>query len=736
MIDLKAIDPAELVAEARERFHECATHDRENREHSQSDLRFLSGEQWAEKDKNARDLAGRPTLTINRLPQFVAQVINDIRLNKPAITVRPVDSVSDPKLADTLTGLIRNIEEQSDADTAYVTAAEHAISCGLGHFRITTEYVSDDAFEQDIRIRPIHNPFSVVWDAESRALTREDARFCFVLSRVGRKAFEARFPDASTTGFDGEAGISHVAEWFTRDTVQVAEYWVKIPYQKILLRAPTGEVLDATDMPGELLAQAQAEGGRIRTVDCHKVVMWLLNGHEVLSGPHMWPGKHIPIIPVIGKEFTTGERVLRAGLVRYAKDAQASYNYFMSALVESVALTPKAPYLATPAQIDGFEDVWAKANTDNLPYLPYNPDPQAAAPARQPPPMLSPAIVSLIQFASEDLKSTTGIYDAALGARSNETSGRAIIARQREGDVSTFVFIDNLSKAIAHAGRQLVDLIPRIYDTERVVRVLGEDGSAEMKPINIEIGEGKRQHDLAAGKYDVVVKAGPSFSTRREETVRSILEFVQACPPAAPLVGDMLAENMDWPRAKEIGERLKSLMPPGIAETAAAKAKGEEPPPLPPPPPPPEAVEAERRAELEQAKLHLAAQESAQRHALDVARLQFDQWKAQQELEIKAAQIGAQPEKAAVAAPTINLGESVGREVAAGMSEVAQRAEAASAQSGEAMASAIQGLAAAVQAMQASAQSIEGAARMMAAPKEVVRDKGGRVVGVVPAPIQ
>ena len=565
-----------ILRQARERFERAAEADRENAEEAHDDLKFLVGEQWPEDIKREREADGRPVITIPRLGQFIRQVTGDIRINSPAIRVRPSGKESNKAVADVLTGLIRNIEQVSDASTAYITAAESAAGCGIGHFRVVTEYSDDDGFEQDIRIRRILNPFSVTWDPEAEALTRADANYCFVTARLPLEEFKERWPDANTSDFETTTeNREYVGEWWDGETVRIAEYWCKKPVVKNLNLMADGAALD-----DEALAKANTEAAlqridppvvkRTRQVQTHEVVHYILNGVEVIEGPVTWPGRHIPIISVVGEEVHIGDRTVRSGIIRYAKDAQRLYNYMRSTAVEAGALQPKAPFIATPNQVKGHENQWREANRRNVPYLLYNPDGQApGAPQRQLPAPIAAGFEQEAGIAVDDMKATTGIYDASLGQRSNETSGKAILARQREGDVGTFVYADKLAKAIGHCGRILVDLIPRIYTAERMVRVLGEDDEENIVPVNseIELENGETfTLDLSTGEYDVVVQTGPSYSTKRAEAADSMMQFVKAVPGAAALISDLVAKNMDWPGAETIAERLKKALPPGIAD--------------------------------------------------------------------------------------------------------------------------------------------------------------------------
>jgi hypothetical protein len=614
----------------------------------------------------------------------------------------------------------------SDADTAYIQAAEHSIACGMGHFRVSTQYLSEDAWEQEIRIEAIANPFAVVWDPAASKLTREDARYCFVLARVDREAFREMFPDAGLASMD-RPHVVDWEDWVNRESVLVAEYWVKKPVTRVLARMPDGAVLDMTDAPPEVIAQATAEGAQLRRSEGHKVCSYLISAGEVLAGPFDWPGRYIPIIPVLGSEIQIGERVVRHGMVRFAKDPQRSYNYHTSADVEFAALQPKAPFLATVEQIKGLEEEWSRANQDNHSVLVYNPDPQAGGPPqRVQPPVPSAAMGALAARAAEDMKGVTGIYDAALGARSNETSGKAILARQREGDVGSFHYIDNLSKAIAHCGRILVDIIPKIYDSERVVRVLGEDGDIEIVQINVALPDGTLRNDLAAGRYDVTVRSGPSFSSRRDEAAQAMLEFMRVYPPAAGAIGDLVADAMDWPGAKEIAARLKAMMPPGLAEKAKADARGEPPPEMPPQPPGPEEIEAQAKAEKAQA---------------DAVKAQAEAMKAQ--MEVQLMQAGAMPMPgmpAPAQAPSspvsINLDRDMQDALGASQSASAEAMQGVAVSVGDAanaIAQAAQMMAETQMMVGQMVGSVSEAARVMAAPKRVLRDQAGRAVGVEPA---
>lgn len=565
-------EKADVVAEVRDRIEESWKFDRDNRYDAASDLQFLAGDQWPETVKREREAQGRPMLTINRLPQFVRQVTNDIRQAEFSIKVAPEDDGSDPALAKIYDGLIRQIQYQSSARHVYATAAEHQASCGIGWFRICCEYPDDSAFDQEIRIKQIRNPLSVYDDPAAVEPDRSDAMWRAICEVWPKKTFKAKYPKAKEVGVERPLdGNEQSLFWASDDSVRIAEYWRKVPYKKTIALLEDGQTIDIT-------GKGEAELGyfpivRVREVDSHKIECLIVSGAEVLEGPYEWAGAYIPIVPVIGGEFPLDRRTYRYGVVRFARDPQTLYNFYRTATAESIALQPKSPYLVTPKMVGPFKALWDNAHKQNTPYLPYMPDPEAPSsmPKREPAPPLPTALMQEAQIAGDDMKAVTGIYDAALGRQSNETSGVAIGRRQLESDVANYHFADNLQRSLEYAGRVLIDLIPKIYDNERVVRLMGEQGSEEQEefvPINRVVmgvnGMPVMINDLSAARFDVRVKIGKSYSTKRAEAADSLLQFVQAVPAAGQIAGDLIAKNFDWPGSDELAKRLKNTVPPEL----------------------------------------------------------------------------------------------------------------------------------------------------------------------------
>jgi hypothetical protein len=576
-------DRDDLLAEARRMFTLCADAENDNRTTALDDIKFARlGEQWPEDIREERRRDGRPCLTINKMPAFIRQVVNDARQNKPSIKVHPADSGADPETAEILNGLIRNIEYTSSADVAYDTGVECAVTGGFGYWRVGLDYAFDDSFDMDIGIQRIANPFSVYGDPNSTAADSSDWNVAFVIERMDKEEFKRKYKGKAIVDFGDDAWNSVGDAWMDQTSVMVAEYWTREEYERVLVQTEDGQTYDLKDFEtdedlagalevGLIQLKTDQNGQPIRRIaKAHKVRQVIMSGIEVLE-EREWPGKYIPIVPVYGDEFDVeGKRHLRS-LIHNAVDAARMHNYWRTTATELVALAPRVPYIGDENAFDA-DPNWATANTKSHSYLKYA--------AGSNPPMrqtldsgVAAGALQEALTAADDIKAIIGLHDASLGARTNETSGRAIMARQREGDVSTFHFIDNMARAIRHTGRIIIDLIPKVYNTARIVRVIGEDGTQEAKQVNQEVETGETDemgnaimamHDLSAGKYDLTVTTGPSYTTRREEAALQMTEMVRAFPQMGQLVGDLIAKNMDWPGADEIAKRLRAVVPPHV----------------------------------------------------------------------------------------------------------------------------------------------------------------------------
>jgi hypothetical protein len=652
----KADGYSELMETFRKRYEDAYERERENIDKAYEDLGFAEEEaQWDPDVRRKREADGRPCLTINRLPQFIRQITGKMRQLRPAIKCVPVDGRGDPETAKTLAGMFRYIENRSRAQIVYGKAADSQVACGIGAWRVTTEYSDEQTFNQEIRIDSIDDPVMTIFDPDASRPSKSDAMFCFVPVDMSRRKFEEEFPGKSPVGYEMRAHSAWEG-WVSEDYVRVCEYWYKEPTKREVVLMPDGSVDDLTGQPEEIVAQKRAEVAlledqgeniRIEVRDSYKVMRCLMSAQDVLEKPVEWKGRYIPIVPVVGEEVRIGRKVVRRGIVRLAKDPQRMYNYFSSAETEIVALQPKAPFIGTEKNFEEYEDIWQSANTENLPYLTYTPDPANGGqqPSRSQPPVSSQGLTEGAARSVEDMKAVIGIYDASLGNRSNETSGRAIEARQQEGDTGSFVYVSNFGEAISHTATIILDLIPHVYDNARTIRIVGDDGTIEPTKINqpqgvAEDGVSPLSNDVTVGAYDVVVKMGPAYDTMRSEAREGITAMIQSAPDIFPVVGDLLAEMQDWPKSEEFAERLELIAPPAVKAYLAQK-RGEPPQEM---PPSPEAQAQAAQAQVEQGK-----------NQLEMAKLELEGQKLQLEgekLQVERMKIEADLEKARMGAET------------------------------------------------------------------------------------
>lgn len=564
---LPQLDP--IIQLATERFQFTAMAEKDNRDDMKADIEFYVSDQWDATIKNNRMTGQRPCLTINRLPQFTRQITNQLRQNMPSIRTIPVND-SDEDVAKIFDGMMRHIQESSHAGIAYSTANNSQVINGLGFFRLITEYVGENGFDQEIKIKRIKNPLSVYVDPAAIEPDYSDAQYMFVTEDLTYAEFQRRYPDKTTITDDilTSKGDS-IRAWLTGDknVMRIAEYFsVEDGEEATIYQLPDGSISNV--VPEGIKALRQ------RKVRQRKVIWRMISAVEVLETKE-WAGKYIPIVPVIGEDIDVDGRRIIKGMVRDAQDPQRMYNYWASAQTEMIALAPKAPYIAAVGQIEGLKAIWDNLNISNYAYLPYNPKVEGGV--LLPPPQrqnVEPPVQAMVQAmgqASDDLKAVTGIYDAALGARGNEVSGKAINARKMQGDVSNYHYADNFSYSLLFLGRQLIDLIPKIYDAPRVVRVLGEDGTSEYKKINQPSGERdlngiEKMYDVTSGEYDVVIDTGPSYKTKRQEDAELMSQMAQGNPELMKVAGDIIVRNMDLPGAQELSERLKKTLPPELQD--------------------------------------------------------------------------------------------------------------------------------------------------------------------------
>jgi hypothetical protein len=658
----------EIIARAKDLFERVQGYEGEQRLQELDDIRFVGLlEQWPETIRKIReaDPAGsRPCLVVDKVNQYKNQIVNNMRMNRPAIKVRPVDDIADPEVAEVLQGVVRHIEDASKADIAYDWAGEGAVTNGLGFFRVLTEYVGD-TFNQEIRIARIPNRFSVYFDPNSKEPDGSDALEVLVTEMVSKKKFEKDYPDINCADWPTTTGDN--TDWVKEDEVRIAEYFYieKVPANLLLLQDGNSvyeeDYLKAVEQAMQTGTEVAQPIKQRKSYRC-KVRWCKLTGYDIIERTTI-AGEFIPIIPVVGIEtIVNGKRYLR-GIVRGVKDAQRMYNYNRSVIAESLNLSVKAPFIGATGQFKTAGDRWASANRVNYAYLEY--DPVTTNGALAPPPQrqgyagVPTGLVADIQTSEHDIQAALGMYSSSVGQDSEAKSGRAINAQQRQGDVATFHFPDNLSKSVRHCGRIIVGMIPEIYDTQRIVRMLGEDGTPEYAQIDPEQPEAKREvrdmsgkvnqiYNLNVGKYDVTITTGPSFATKRQEGAEFLTQLAQTAPDLMPIIGDLLFKSLDQPYAEEVAERLKKMMPPQLQddkeespEVQQIKQQAQQ------------AIDqlqqqlqaahqAMQEAEQEAQELMAKANDSAAKAMLEKRKLDIEQYRAETEryeAEIEAAKI-------------------------------------------------------------------------------------------------
>ena len=611
----------DAILEEAKRFREkCITVNAENRRLAVDDLTFLSGKHWDSRDAALREKEGRPVLTIDKLSTFVRQIKNDQRINKPSIKVHPVDDESDPETAKVRQGMIRYIEYSSNASIAYDTAIGCASETGLGYFRIITDYDSEDSFDVVPRFVRIRNPLTVHFDPDSIEGDGSDARRVLVEERLGVTEFCSEYPDseiAKTRKTTGNAARD------VMDDILVAEY-IRVeddPDELILLsNGEKGWKSDLLALPPDVTIVNSRKSAR-RTVRNYKIAGKCVGDDgadfgEVIEEADV-PCKWIPVFPVYGNEIDIEGKVIRSGVIRGAKDPSRMYDYWMTSATEEYALRTKTPFIGAEGQFEGYEAQWSQANRRSFAYLQYKPKTVggqlAPPPARQPMADVPVGAITMAMHASDDIKATTGMFDAALGARGPATSGIQEREQKRQGGVANFHYTDNLNRAVLQAGRCLLDMIPRLFDTERVARIMGDDETITSAPINKRLEQpemdektGKIKttiNDMSVGQYDCTVSAGPSFSTLRQEASEAMVSFGQSWPKLMDIAGDKVVRAMDWPGADEIAERIAKTIPPELLEDEDKPEQQQI---------PPEVMQIMQQAQSHIQELEAALQEASQ----------------------------------------------------------------------------------------------------------------------------
>ena len=559
----------EVLDEAVERFSRVQSDDQDNRDNQKADTLFVysPGEQWPDDVRNTRKSWNELCLEFNQLKQFVKQVVNDQRQNRPGIQIHPADGQASKETANILQGVIRQIEYESKAETVYDAAFETAVVGGRGWWRIASKY-NGDGFNQDLELLPIQDASTVYADLNYQQPDGADRDFVFVTQNFTRKEFERKWPEAEMVSFDAVQD-----GWGNNDDIIVADYYRRVCTMKTLCLLADNTVVEKIEGLKGVIREREVEE---YTVEWYTIA----GGNQVLE-KHEWAGSIIPVVCRVGEDMIINGKRIYQGLTRHARDAQSMLNFGMTQQAIQLSLTPRAPWVMAEGQNVGYETMWRDANTKNFSALIYKPTTidgvLAPAPQRTSPAMVSEGWDRWVQTMIAMIKSTIGMYEQSLAQKGNEVSGRAIIAREKQGDTATFNYVDNLSRAIALTGRILVEAIPKYYDTQRILHIINPDDTRTMITVNQPSLDPSnplqaiKLNDITVGRYSVVCEAGPSYATKRQETSEALMQLVQAFPPAAQVAGDLIVKSLDVADADIIAERLKLILPPEIQAAEAAK---------------------------------------------------------------------------------------------------------------------------------------------------------------------
>lgn len=554
------------------------------------DDRFVAGDHWPDELKAERKDDRRPMLTYNLFPAFNRQITNAVRQQRPQLKVTPVETnrgrdpriqniagTRDYTMADVYSGIIRNVEHVSRADQAYDTALKHAVDHGFGYFYLMNEWSKVDPFVQELVIHRVKNSYSVFLDPDAVEADYRDAQDAFMFTHMKRPTFERKYPGMNPDDFAGPTSGTAYEGWWNEDSVRIAQYFnieyiqdevLMLSNGKTVYLSVVGDVLDELERETGVHIATDSRGKEMRKRLRRPVCMWRkMTARDILEGPLQLPFSAIPIFPVFGEEVLIDGETRYESAIRHAKDAARSYNYWRTAAAETVALQPRAPYMLTERQITGHEEMYEQANARNLPYLLYNHVDGIDKPSRIQPPTTAAAELQNATQDGQDMQSIIGLHDANLGKESNEKSGRAIIARQNAGQTSTFQFPDNLGRALEQMGRLIVEAVPTLYDSQRILRIRFPDGSDDFVEINqtvIDNDSGKTvlMSDIAYGKYDVAIETGPSYATQRQEAADLQMELLKTLPPqmAANIV-HLIVKNLGVPGSDEVAAVLRKMLP-------------------------------------------------------------------------------------------------------------------------------------------------------------------------------
>ncbi len=575
----------QFLRRAKSRFKLCVDGEQLQRKRSLEEVDFNSGNHWDGELRKQREAADRVVLEVNRTPQFLNQVANEQRMTRPQIIVRPTGEGSDPDTADIKQGIIRATERRYQAEEIRDDAFYGVLEKGWAYYRVVEDYENEHSFRRIFKPVRINDDFSVYCDPN--APNRIDAEFYFITDDMPVEEFRALHPESELAGLTEFTPLGDEEKYWIGDgTIRTCEYYYKVREPMLLYNVgdDRGKFKDEMTDDDWLTVLRDEKGEPIYRQSSRERIFWakisakdVLDGNDSKTAGRRILGSHIPIIPVLGRKVRVEGRYVFCGMVRDAIQPCLASDYWLSAITEMVALGPKAPWIAAYKSIARYKEMWDTANIDNWSALYYdhvdesgNPLP---APSRQFGEVPIQGMTYILNYADEDLKRVMGIFNASLGAPGPETSGVAIGRRQQESDVANYNYIDNLKRSIAYEARVYLSLMRDVLTAPQVMDMVRPDGSTEKVLINKEFkdpatGENKT-YDMQAGDYDSEVEVGPSYNTRREEAAAGMTEYLKIDPQAAPLVGDLIVDNQDYPNKEQFKERLKiraSQLAPGIVQ--------------------------------------------------------------------------------------------------------------------------------------------------------------------------
>ena len=742
----RAKENDEILEEARERFAYVVDNDKDNRDNQRSDTQFVyvPGKQWPDAVRSKRKGWNEICLEFNQLKQFVNQVVNDQRQNRPSIQIHPAGGESSKETAEILQGLIRNIEYDSNAEAAYDTGFQNAVVGGRGWWRICTEY-EKGSFNQKILIKPIPDSNTVYADTAYQEPDGCDRQFVFVTEVITRKDFERRYPKAEPTSWDDVDTHWKDGE----DKLIIADYYRRISKERVLVQMSDGAIGWKDEMP------KPPEGVTIlaeRNADSYSIEWYKIAGGNQVLEQFDCPGEYIPVICTTGDDILVDGQRMYQGLIRQARDSQSMLNFGMTQQATHLALTPKAPWVVAEGQIEGYEEIWKNANTNNYSVLPYKPTDINGTPV-PPPQRTAPSMpdAGWINWCGSMLqmtKSTIGLYENSLGQRATEVSGKAIVAREKQGDTATFHYVDNQSRAIALTGRIILDWIPIYYDTERIVHIIGPDDTRKPVTINQQVMQPTgnpeapftaiKDNDITVGEYAVVVEAGPGYATKRQETSEKLMQLIQAVPVVGQVASDLIVKSLDIADATVIADRLKFTLPPQIQKSMQDAEQGGKPLDT--------AIQAamgQAQQRIQQAEtiiqqLHQELQKAQQENASGAAAEQGKALVEAQRAQAEAAKSRAEMARVEAENQTKkfnSLLDAASKIVSEAMKLPMADQEAAAKAATDAMEPVVgpevEAMREMVAGLMAMAQQAQQSAMMAAAPRQIViqRDESGRVIG-------